>query len=121
LQPSRNRKRREEYLMDLIRVNDLNFHQHTKDHDSIIITFSAKWCGKCKLLKPRLKQLARESNDAIGYFEAFIEDSSNLRERLEIEHVPTTLALEKGQVISKTHKIEKSIISKMTENFKELV
>ena len=105
--------------MNLIRVNDINFKEHTSGFDCTILTFSANWCGKCKLLKPRLKQLARERNASIGYFEAFIEDSILLRDRFEIEHVPSTLALKNGKVVAKTHNTDENSMREMIDVFNE--
>ena len=101
----------------LIKVNDLNFHEHTKSIDQLIIAFGANWCGKCKLLRPNFKKLARELPSHIGVFETFVEDSPVPCEKLEIENVHTTIYiyLDKGEIVNRTINIEYKAISDLVD------
>ena len=94
--------------MEIIRVNDFNFLERTKEFDQLIITFSAQWCGKYTLVKPRLKQIARSYKGEVSFFEAFIEDIPKLREKFDVVHLPVTFAFNQGTIVAKTHRLDKA-------------
>lgn len=106
--------------MEIIKVNDLTFLDHESQTDQLIVTFSASWCGKCRMLKPRLRQLARK-HESVQFLEVGIEVSAGLRERFEIDHVPTTISLQKGEVVSRTHLIEKEALQKLGESLLDTI
>lgn len=106
--------------MEIIKVNDLTFQEHESQTDQFIVTFSASWCGKCRMLKPRLRQLAR-THESIQFLEIGVEDSPELRERFGIEHVPTTISLQKGKLISRTHHIDKAALQELTASLLDTI
>lgn len=57
-----------------------------------IVCFSASWCKPCKLVKPRLNELCKDSETRY-FFEIDIEDDiySELIDEYQITSLPTTL------------------------------
>jgi thioredoxin 1 len=67
----------------------------------VVVDFYATWCGPCKVLGPRLNQLARPLTDKIKFVKIDIDQSRQLSERFNIEGVPTLLFFRGGKVTDK--------------------
>jgi thiol-disulfide isomerase/thioredoxin len=54
-----------------------------------IVTFTASWCGPCKMVKPVLQKL---SDDGVIVWENYdIDENKELAQTMEIKSVPTLL------------------------------
>lgn len=63
-------------------TNDSEFESLLKDHKKVVVKFYASWCGSCRLIAPKYKNLA--AND--DYKDVlFLE--------VDAEHNPTTRSL----------------------------
>lgn len=62
----------------------------------IVVAFTASWCGPCKMLKPKLEQLA----DAWGFTLAIVDagEDKPLAADYGVRAVPTVITLENGLV-----------------------
>ena len=70
--------------------------------ESVMVAFTASWCGPCKMYKPTFQKLAESSN--IPMYIMSVDDSGNgeFAAELGIRAVPTTKAFNNGgEVFSK--------------------
>ena len=47
-------------------VNELsqdNLSQIVEDNTTVVVQYSASWCGNCRIMKPKFKKLASEKSD----------------------------------------------------------
>ena len=56
-----------------------------------IVDFSATWCGPCRMLAPRLEELAGEYKGKIDVYKIDIDKESEIAQMFGIESVPTLL------------------------------
>ena len=69
---------------------------------SVVLDFSASWCGPCKKLYPVIKALA-EKYDNIHFFKIDIgeKDDENLGDLYNISSLPTCLFFNNGELLQK--------------------
>lgn len=56
-----------------------------------IIDFYAEWCGPCKILSPRLEDIAAEYQDSIYVYKVNIDEQRELATMFNIKSIPTLL------------------------------
>jgi len=67
-----------------------------------IITFSAAWCGVCKMQKPLIDDLAnthKESSVLVGFVD--IDQERELSGQFSIKSIPTTMMFKGGEPVFK--------------------
>lgn len=55
----------------------------------VVVDFFATWCGPCKILAPRLDQLAAEFGDRIKFVAVNLDQAQALAAELNVRGVPT--------------------------------
>jgi thioredoxin 1 len=67
--------------------------------ESVIIDFSAIWCGPCKVLNPILDEISTTTN--IKVFKIDVDENQQLAIEHGIRSVPTMLLYKNGQLINR--------------------
>ena len=65
-----------------------------------VVTFSAEWCGPCKVNRPILEELSLELNGKLKFFYHDIDKSPNTPTRYGVRGVPTLLVIKNKEVKS---------------------
>jgi thiol-disulfide isomerase/thioredoxin len=88
-------------------------------HDTVLVQFSASWCGNCRLMKPKFKRLATEQPDAV-FVLVDAEKFPASRKLAAVNNLPTFASFKKGTLLSQvqTNKEEqlKQLIDEATRN-----
>lgn len=63
----------------------------------VVVDFGATWCGPCKAVAPRFKQLAKTYSEAL-FIKVDVDDCMDLAMKLEISALPT-FVFYKNQVV----------------------
>ena len=80
-------------------INDENFvHEVLKAGELVIVDFSAKWCGPCKMLTPVLENISRENRN-IKIVKIDIDDSPLVSERYRITNIPKLMFFKSGRIV----------------------
>lgn len=67
-----------------------------------LLTFSASWCGACKMQKPLIHDVAhhhKDENLLIGIVD--VDNQSKLSHLFGIKSIPTTIAFQNGEPVFK--------------------
>lgn len=64
--------------------------------DSLLVSFTADWCGPYRSIRPVLEEFAIELDALV--LEVNIEDRPKIANRFEVNSVPTFLAFDRGCV-----------------------
>lgn len=67
--------------------------------ESVIIDFSATWCGPCKALNPILDEIS--STTDIKVFKIDVDENQQLAIEHGVRSIPTMLLYKKGQLINR--------------------
>ena len=82
--------------MKEISVSELK--QKIENKETLLVSFSASWCGPCKMLKEELKKV--ESSTPI--YKIDVEEDIDFSRQYSVRSVPTMKMFKEGSVISTT-------------------
>jgi len=77
------------------------FQNAINSNKSVIVQFSADWCGPCKRLSPVLDEFAIQRDD-LSVFKVDVEQSQNLAELFEIKSIPKVVLFRNGTQVSES-------------------
>jgi thioredoxin 1 len=72
----------------------------SQEKKTALVTFSAAWCGACKMQKPLIHNIAHthtESDIIIGMVDTDTE--TTLSQSFHIQSIPTTIGFQSGDII----------------------
>lgn len=82
--------------MQEISVSELK--KKIENKETMLVSFSASWCGPCKMLKEELKKVS--SNTPI--YKIDVEEDIDFSRQYSVRSVPTMKMFKEGSVISTT-------------------
>ena len=90
-----------------------------ENNDTVMVQFSASWCGNCRIMKPKFKKLASE-NDGIAFVVVDAEKFPESRKLANVNNLPTFAAYKGGKLVNQvqTNKIDGLIdlLNEVTSN-----
>jgi len=84
-----------------------------KENGTVLVQYSAGWCGNCRIMKPKFKRMASEHENA----EFVMVDAEKLpesRKLANVDNLPTFAAFRNGELV-------KQIQTNKTDVLKEFV
>jgi thiol-disulfide isomerase/thioredoxin len=93
-----------------------NLNEFVASHDTVVVQYSATWCGNCRIMKPKVKKLASELRD-VTFIIADAEKFPESRKLANVDNLPTFAAFKKGVFVNQvqTNKFEvlKELVDKV--------
>ena len=68
-------------------------------HETVLVQFSAGWCGNCRIMKPKFKKMATEQTNAKFYM-IDAEKNPNSRKLANVSNLPTFAFFKNGELIN---------------------
>lgn len=103
----------------LIELQEDNLADIIAQNDSVVVQYSAVWCGNCRLMKPKFKRLSGE-NDNTTFVIVDAEKFPASRKLAAVNNLPTFAGFKGGQLLNQvqTNKEEqlKALIDEITLN-----
>lgn len=85
----------------VIPVTSANFEQEVLNSDKrVLVDFYADWCGPCKILSPRVAEIANENKD-LKVVKINVDQNEDLARKYNISSMPTLLVIEKGKELNR--------------------
>jgi len=82
--------------MEIINVNKNNFDKEVlKSNIPVLIDFNANWCGPCRMLRPILDEVSRET-DNVKIVSINIDDEEELARNYGIMSIPCLVLINNG-------------------------
>jgi len=100
-------------------LNADNLQEIIEKEDTVIVQYSAGWCGNCRIMKPKFKKLAGENGNA-AFVIVDAEKFPNSRKLANVNNLPTFAAFKKGTFVNQvqTNKFDllKELVHEVTHN-----
>ncbi len=96
-----------------------NLSKLVEDNDTVIVQYSASWCGNCRIMKPKFKKLASE-NENTTFVIVDAEKYPESRKMATVDNLPTFATFKNGNFINQvqTNKFDvlKELVNEVTNN-----
>jgi thioredoxin 1 len=80
-------------------IPEVDFEAEVKNSPTpVVVDFFATWCGPCKVLSPRLDEVAGAFTNQVKVVKVDVDQSPGLAREYAIEGVPTLLMFRGGKV-----------------------
>lgn len=79
-------------------LNEDTLSQLVESNDTVIVQYSAGWCGNCRVMKPKFKKLA-QAHESVPFVVVDAEKYPNSRKLAKVDNLPTFAAFRKGKLI----------------------
>jgi thiol-disulfide isomerase/thioredoxin len=70
-------------------------------NDTVVVQYSATWCGNCRIMKPKVKKLAGELEN-ITFVIADAEKFPESRQLATVDNLPTFATFKSGKFVNQT-------------------
>lgn len=96
-----------------------NLNEIISNNETVIVQYSASWCGNCRIMKPKFKKLASE-NETVEFLMVDAEKYPESRRMATVDNLPTFAAFKNGIFINQvqTNKFDllKELVDEVTNN-----
>lgn len=96
-----------------------NLQEIIDKEETVVVQYSAGWCGNCRIMKPKFKKLSREHENAT-FIMVDAEKYPESRKLANVDNLPTFAAFKKGEKVNQvqTNKFDvlKDLVHEVTAN-----
>jgi thioredoxin 1 len=96
-----------------------NLKEIIDSEGTVVVQYSAGWCGNCRIMKPKFKKLANE-NENTKFVIVDAEKNPESRKLAKVDNLPTFAAFRNGEMVNQvqTNKFDvlKSLIHEVADN-----
>ena len=82
-------------------LNEDNLQEIIDNNDTVVVQYSATWCGNCRIMKPKVKKLASELEN-ITFVIANAEKFPESRKLATVDNLPTFATFKNGTFVNQT-------------------
>jgi len=80
-------------------LNEDNLQDLVSKNETVVVQFSATWCGNCRIMKPKVKKLASEL-EHVTFVIADAEKFPESRKLATVDNLPTFVTFKNGAFIN---------------------
>lgn len=103
----------------MLELKDDTLQQFIEEEQNVIVQFSAGWCGNCRLMKPKFKKMASET-EGFKFIMVDAEKFPESRKMATVDNLPTFATYKNGKLVNQvqTNKVEllKELIDEVASN-----
>jgi thioredoxin 1 len=103
----------QDFVDDFRKLNLNDFDYVVGQCEKAVVLFTASWCGPCKMVKPKMPDLAKEHYPKLRVFWVDIEECMDLTSQYGIQAVPFIATFKNGALFESTATSSFSHISNM--------
>ena len=103
----------------LIELVEDNFQTLLNENETVVVQYTAAWCGNCRVMKPKFKRFAGE-NEQVAFVLIDAEKFPEARKFASVNNLPTFATLKNAVLVNQiqTNKEDllKNLINEVTAN-----
>ena len=80
--------------------NENELNTLTQENPNVILQFSAKWCGPCKMVATHIDDTQEKVKDVVKIAKVDIEEAPEIAEKFGIRNIPNFIYIKNGEVVN---------------------
>ncbi len=92
-----------------------NLQSIVSENDTVVVQYSATWCGNCRIMKPKFKKLATE-NEGITFVIADAEKFPESRKLATVDNLPTFATFKNGMFKSQVQTNKFDVLKELVDD-----
>lgn len=92
-----------------------NLNELVSDNDTLVVQYSAGWCGNCRIMKPKFKKLATQ-NESIKFVIADAEKFPESRKLATVDNLPTFAVFKNGKLVKQEQTNKFDVLKDLVES-----
>ena len=98
----------------LIELTSDNLAEVIQANKKVVVQFSASWCGNCRIMKPKFKNLASERED-LTFVIADAEQFPESRKLANVTNLPTFAAFVDGALLKDVQTNKQEVLNELID------
>ncbi|WP_417619924.1 thioredoxin family protein [Oceanihabitans sediminis] len=89
-----------------------NLAEIVSNNETVVVQFSATWCGNCRIMKPKFKKLASE-NENTTFVIVDAEKFPESRKMATVDNLPTFATFKNGEFVKQTQTNKADVLQEL--------
>jgi thiol-disulfide isomerase/thioredoxin len=89
-----------------------NLAEVIANNETVVVQYSATWCGNCRIMKPKFKKMASE-NESIPFLMVDAEKFTASRKLANVDNLPTFATFKNGILVNQTQTNKAEILAEL--------
>ncbi|RBP32815.1 thioredoxin [Oceanihabitans sediminis] len=89
-----------------------NLAEIVSNNETVVVQFSATWCGNCRIMKPKFKKLASENENAT-FVIVDAEKFPESRKMATVDNLPTFATFKNGEFVKQTQTNKADVLQEL--------
>ena len=89
-----------------------NLSEVIANNETVVVQYSATWCGNCRIMKPKFKKLASE-NENLTFVLVDAENSPESRKLAKVDNLPTFATFKNGVLVNQTQTNKAEVLAEL--------
>ena len=84
-------------------IENQNYQEIISQNETVMLYFTAEWCGPCKQIAPKIAELA-DNNPSVAFVKIIADETENAQEifnEFSVRAVPSFVFIQNGEVVEK--------------------
>lgn len=91
-----------------------NLKSIVESNDTVIVQYSAGWCGNCRLMKPKFKKFSTLHENVMFYM-VDAEKNPESRQLADVSNLPTFAAFKDGKLVEQVQTNKTDVLKEFIE------
>lgn len=89
-----------------------NLQQIISENSTVVVQYSASWCGNCRIMKPKFKVLASQY-EQIPFVIVDAEKFTESRKLAQVDNLPTFATFKDGKLVNQTQTNKADVLNEL--------
>lgn len=95
-------------------VTEDNLASIVDENPTVVVQYSATWCGNCRIMKPKFKKLASENTD-MTFVVVDAEKNPQSRQMATVNNLPTFATFQQGKFVNQTQTNKFDVLKELVD------
>jgi thiol-disulfide isomerase/thioredoxin len=91
-----------------------NLTDIVNNNETVVVQYSATWCGNCRIMKPKFKKLATENDDKT-FVIADAEKYPESRKLATVDNLPTFAIFKNGEFVDQVQTNKYEVLKELVD------